>query len=93
MHISGAILGLGYQCFTNTIRKLPVMHHPWEHVLCMGVGAYAATEFFDWEERMKFRVAALQAESAARNAEFQGLVGPPGMFPGGRLPDKYYPEK
>ena len=32
----GGILGLTLQLYSNGVRKLPLMRHPWEHVLLTG---------------------------------------------------------
>nr|GMD97569.1 NADH:ubiquinone reductase (H(+)-translocating) [Ipomoea batatas] len=45
----GALLGLGTQMYSNALRKLPYMRHPWEHVLGMGIGAVAANQMVKWE--------------------------------------------
>jgi hypothetical protein len=35
----GALLGIGVQVYSNAVRKLPAMRHPWEHVIAAGAGA------------------------------------------------------
>ena len=32
----GGVLGLTVQLYSNAVRKLPLMRHPWEHVLWTG---------------------------------------------------------
>eukprot|EP00249_Psilotum_nudum_P029427 c401_g1_i1 orf=37-396(+) len=49
----GACLGLASQLYSNAIRKRPLMRHPWEHVLLMGLGAVAANGLVSWEERVQ----------------------------------------
>ncbi|XP_022852503.1 uncharacterized protein LOC111374104 [Olea europaea var. sylvestris] len=45
----GALLGLGTQMYSNALRKLPYMRHPWEHLLGMGLGAVFANQMVKWE--------------------------------------------
>lgn len=33
------------------VRKLPLMHRPWEHAIAGGLGAYAGNWLVHWEER------------------------------------------
>uniref|UniRef100_A0A0V0H6J0 Putative excitatory amino acid transporter 1-like n=1 Tax=Solanum chacoense TaxID=4108 RepID=A0A0V0H6J0_SOLCH len=47
----GALLGLGTQMYSNALRKLPYMRHPWEHLLGMGLGVVAANQMVKWEAR------------------------------------------
>ncbi|XP_009627501.1 uncharacterized protein LOC107794490 [Nicotiana tabacum] len=47
----GALLGLGTQMYSNALRKLPYMRHPWEHLLGMGIGAVAANQMVKWEAK------------------------------------------
>ncbi|KZV24314.1 hypothetical protein F511_01796 [Dorcoceras hygrometricum] len=47
----GALLGLGTQMYSNALRKLPYMRHPWEHVLGMGIGAVLANQMVKWEAK------------------------------------------
>ncbi|KAG6512076.1 uncharacterized protein LOC121976349 [Zingiber officinale] len=49
----GALLGLGIQVYSNALRKLPYMRHPWEHALGIGLGVVFATQFVKWEARME----------------------------------------
>ncbi|KAL6502263.1 hypothetical protein OROHE_024856 [Orobanche hederae] len=45
----GALLGLWTQMYSNSLRKLPYMRHPWEHVLGMGLGAVFANQLVKWD--------------------------------------------
>ncbi|XP_073017292.1 uncharacterized protein [Primulina eburnea] len=47
----GALLGLGTQMYSNALRKLPYMRHPWEHVLGMGIGAVLANQMVKWDAK------------------------------------------
>ncbi|XP_055807845.1 uncharacterized protein LOC129876424 [Solanum dulcamara] len=47
----GALLGLGTQMYSNALRKLPYMRHPWEHFLGMGIGVVAANQMVKWEAK------------------------------------------
>ncbi|KAL5197321.1 hypothetical protein ABZP36_000833 [Zizania latifolia] len=51
--IIGALLGLGTQLYSNALRKLPYMRHPWEHVLGMGLGAVFVNQLVSWDEKLK----------------------------------------
>ncbi|KAK9093265.1 hypothetical protein Syun_028176 [Stephania yunnanensis] len=51
--IVGAVLGLGTQMYSNALRKLPYMRHPWEHVLGMGLGAIFVNQLVKWDESLK----------------------------------------
>ncbi|XP_020553943.1 uncharacterized protein LOC105175919 isoform X1 [Sesamum indicum] len=49
--VVGALLGLGTQMYSNALRKLPYMRHPWEHVLGMGLGAVFANQMVKWDAK------------------------------------------
>ncbi|KAK1269520.1 hypothetical protein QJS04_geneDACA006941 [Acorus gramineus] len=51
--VIGAFLGLGTQMYSNALRRLPYMRHPWEHVLGMGLGALFANQLANWDARLK----------------------------------------
>jgi len=47
--LCGGGLGLCLQLYSNGVRKLPLLRHPWEHVFFTGVGAWGMTKLIDWE--------------------------------------------
>ncbi|XP_059656518.1 uncharacterized protein LOC132303314 [Cornus florida] len=49
----GALLGLGTQMYSNALRKLPYMRHPWEHVLGMGLGALFVNQLVKWDGKLQ----------------------------------------
>ncbi|KAG0451334.1 hypothetical protein HPP92_026455 [Vanilla planifolia] len=49
----GALLGLGTQMYSNALRKLPYMRHPWEHLLGMGLGAILGNQLVKWDDKLK----------------------------------------
>ncbi|KAK1268874.1 hypothetical protein QJS04_geneDACA006842 [Acorus gramineus] len=51
--VIGALLGLGTQMYSNALRRLPYMRHPWEHVLGMGLGALFANQLANWDAQLK----------------------------------------
>ncbi|KAF7801316.1 excitatory amino acid transporter [Senna tora] len=51
--VVGALLGLGTQMYSNALRKLPYMRHPWEHVLGMGLGAVFVNQLSQWNARLE----------------------------------------
>ncbi|KAK1316951.1 hypothetical protein QJS10_CPA05g01877 [Acorus calamus] len=51
--VIGALLGLGTQMYSNALRRLPHMRHPWEHVLGMGLGALFANQMANWDAQLK----------------------------------------
>ncbi|GLJ36202.1 hypothetical protein SUGI_0726710 [Cryptomeria japonica] len=51
--VAGALLGLGCQLYSNGVRKLPLMRHPWEHVLGMGLGALFTNQLVKWEAKLQ----------------------------------------
>ncbi|GAV75055.1 hypothetical protein CFOL_v3_18535 [Cephalotus follicularis] len=48
----GVLMGLGTQMYSNALRKLPLMRHPWEHVLGMGLGAVFVNQLVKWEVQL-----------------------------------------
>ncbi len=46
------------------MRKLPLMRNPWEHVLFIGLGAYAGNWLVEFEERTAAELDVLLAERA-----------------------------
>ena len=51
--LTGALCGLGVQLYSNTVRRLPLMRHPWEHLIAMGVGGFIATKIIAVEEETR----------------------------------------
>uniref|UniRef100_K4A1B3 Excitatory amino acid transporter n=3 Tax=Setaria TaxID=4554 RepID=K4A1B3_SETIT len=51
--IIGALLGLSTQMYSNALRKLPYMRHPWEHVLGMGLGAVFVNQLVKFDDKVK----------------------------------------
>ncbi|XP_078156162.1 uncharacterized protein LOC144563307 [Carex rostrata] len=49
----GMLLGLGTQMYSNALRKLPYMRHPWEHVIGMGLGAVFVNSLVNWDVQLK----------------------------------------
>ncbi|KAK7399847.1 hypothetical protein CR513_29088 [Mucuna pruriens] len=49
----GALLGLGTQMYSNALRKLPYMRHPWEHVVGMGLGVVFVNQLLKWEAQVE----------------------------------------
>ncbi|KAH9747076.1 Excitatory amino acid transporter [Citrus sinensis] len=49
----GALLGLGTQMYSNALRKLPYMRHPWEHLLGMGLGAVFVNQLVKWDAQLQ----------------------------------------
>eukprot|EP00898_Chlorokybus_atmophyticus_P006058 jgi/Chlat1/6453/Chrsp45S05957 len=50
--IVGMYLGLGVQLYSNAVRKLPLMRHPWEHLLAIGLGGAFGSGVARWEEKL-----------------------------------------
>jgi len=71
----GALLGLGVQLYSNAVRKLPLMRNPWEHVIGIGVGVWAANGIVQFEERMAIDVEkTLEDAKAAQKRRFIGTM-------------------
>ncbi|KAG8474464.1 hypothetical protein CXB51_031441 [Gossypium anomalum] len=51
--VIGALLGLGTQMYSNALRKLPYMRHPWEHLLGMGLGAVFVNQLVNWDAQLQ----------------------------------------
>lgn len=51
--LTGAVLGVGVQLYSNTVRRLPLMRHPWEHVLAFGIGGYLGMKLNEVEENTR----------------------------------------
>ncbi|VYS63321.1 unnamed protein product [Arabidopsis thaliana] len=63
----GALLGLGTQMYSNALRKLPYMRHPWEHVVGMGLGAVFANQLVKWDVKLKEDLDVMLAKARAAN--------------------------
>ncbi|KAH8513071.1 hypothetical protein H0E87_006394 [Populus deltoides] len=51
--VIGALLGLGTQMYSNALRKLPYMRHPWEHVVGMGLGVVFVNQLVKWDAQLE----------------------------------------
>ncbi|KAF9689093.1 hypothetical protein SADUNF_Sadunf01G0055900 [Salix dunnii] len=51
--VVGALLGLGTQMYSNALRKLPYMRHPWEHVVGMGLGVVFVNQLVKWDAKLE----------------------------------------
>eukprot|EP00850_Spirogloea_muscicola_P009903 SM000056S18021 [mRNA] locus=s56:656129:656587:- [translate_table: standard] len=73
--VAGAVLGLAVQLYSNAVRKLPLMRHPWEHVVGMVVGSAAANALVAWEERAQADLQKMLDDNKAANSRrrFKGL--------------------
>ncbi|GJT51433.1 hypothetical protein Tco_0977590 [Tanacetum coccineum] len=63
----GALLGLGTQMYSNALRKLPYMRHPWEHVLGMGLGAVFANQLVKWDAKLQVDLDIMLEKAKAAN--------------------------
>eukprot|EP00924_Labyrinthula_sp_SR-Ha-C_P014082 snap_masked-scaffold_56-processed-gene-1.49-mRNA-1 protein AED:0.43 eAED:0.43 QI:0/-1/0/1/-1/1/1/0/70 len=48
--IIGGLIGISVNVYSNGLRKLPLMHRPWEHVIAFGVGGLAALKLKQFDE-------------------------------------------
>ncbi|KAG8081720.1 hypothetical protein GUJ93_ZPchr0014g46569 [Zizania palustris] len=79
--IIGALLGLGTQMYSNALRKLPYMRHPWEHVLGMGLGAVFVNQLVSWDEKLKKDLdKMLERAKQANEQRYFGLFSIPPSF-------------
>ncbi|KAL3680530.1 hypothetical protein R1sor_023486 [Riccia sorocarpa] len=70
----GAGMGLFVQLYSNGVRKLPLMRHPWEHVLAMGLGSAFGNAVVQWEEKLQTDLDKLIADGkTARTKRFIGM--------------------
>ncbi|KAL3599302.1 hypothetical protein D5086_007220 [Populus alba] len=51
--VIGALLGLGTQMYSNALRKLPYMRHPWEHAVGMGLGVVFVNQLVKWDAQLE----------------------------------------
>ncbi|KAJ4981788.1 hypothetical protein NE237_032625 [Protea cynaroides] len=63
----GALLGFGTQIYSNALRKLPLMRHPWEHVLGTGMGVIFATQLVKWDAQLQVDLDKLLDKAKAAN--------------------------
>ncbi|KAJ3697341.1 hypothetical protein LUZ61_001046 [Rhynchospora tenuis] len=63
----GMLLGLGTQMYSNALRKLPYMRHPWEHVIGMGLGAVFVNSLVKWDEQLKVDLDKMLDKAKAAN--------------------------
>ncbi|GAA0176018.1 transporter [Lithospermum erythrorhizon] len=69
----GALLGLGTQMYSNALRKLPYMRHPWEHLLGMGLGSVFVTQLVKWDAKLQLDLdKMLQKSKQANEARYFG---------------------
>ncbi|KAF9587643.1 hypothetical protein IFM89_004475, partial [Coptis chinensis] len=74
----GALLGLGTQMYSNALRKLPYMRHPWEHVLGIGLGVLFTTQLVKWDAKLQVDLDIMLAKAKAANESryFGQLLSP-----------------
>jgi hypothetical protein len=65
--LAGACLGLTTQLLSNGMCKLPLMRHPWEHVIGMGLGALFTNQLILWEAKLQEDLDKKLAEAKAAN--------------------------
>ncbi|CAM8924508.1 unnamed protein product [Rhodiola kirilowii] len=71
----GALLGLGTQMYSNALRKLPYMRHPWEHAVGMGLGVVFVTQLVKWDEQLKVDLdKMLEKAKAANERRYFGMT-------------------
>ncbi|KOM25520.1 hypothetical protein LR48_Vigan107s003900 [Vigna angularis] len=71
----GALLGLGTQMYSNALRKLPYMRHPWEHVVGMGLGVVFVNQLFKWDAQLELdRDKMLEKAKAANERRYLGFL-------------------
>ncbi|CAM6051071.1 unnamed protein product [Sphagnum compactum] len=71
----GVALGFSIQIFSNGVRKLPLMRHPWEHVLAAGLGATFGNAMVKWEVHLQEDLdKRLQEVQSANKMRFIGAV-------------------
>ncbi|CAM8933003.1 unnamed protein product [Rhodiola kirilowii] len=63
----GALLGLGTQMYSNALRKLPYMRHPWEHAVGMGLGVVFVSQLVKWDEQLKVDLDKMLEKAKAAN--------------------------
>ncbi|BBN13971.1 hypothetical protein MPTK1_6g07830 [Marchantia polymorpha subsp. ruderalis] len=63
----GAGMGLFVQLYSNGVRKLPLMRHPWEHVLAMGLGSAFGNAVVKWEDHLQVQLDKLIEDAKTSN--------------------------
>ncbi|XP_050234570.1 uncharacterized protein LOC126682850 isoform X1 [Mercurialis annua] len=63
----GALLGLGTQMYSNALRKLPYMRHPWEHVIGMGLGSIFVNQLVKWDAQLQVDLDKMLDKAKAAN--------------------------
>mmetsp|Transcript_11875 Transcript_11875/g.35391 ORF Transcript_11875/g.35391 Transcript_11875/m.35391 type:complete len:88 (+) Transcript_11875:204-467(+) len=58
----GGGMGLGVQLFSNTVRKLPLLRRPWEHVIAIGIMGWMGHKYPSWEDASLARVNRMREE-------------------------------
>ena len=48
--LMGAIVGFGVHTYTNAVRRLPLMHEPWKHLIAIGIGGAAGVRLTQLRE-------------------------------------------
>ncbi|CAL0324810.1 unnamed protein product [Lupinus luteus] len=64
---TGVIWGFVIQVWSNRLRKLPAMRHPWEHVLGMGLGAIFTNQYMKWSEQVEKDLEKMLQKAKAAN--------------------------
>ena len=54
------------------VRKLPLLHHPWEHVIAGSLGAYAGSWLVQWERRTGVELQEMLEKRAENNKRISG---------------------
>ncbi|WCJ33280.1 hypothetical protein M5689_014653 [Euphorbia peplus] len=65
--VAGALLGLGTQMYSNALRKLPYMRHPWEHAIGMGLGAIFVNQLVKWDAQLQKDLDVMLQKAKAAN--------------------------
>ncbi|KAK9820798.1 hypothetical protein WJX74_004980 [Apatococcus lobatus] len=70
----GGLLGLTVQLYSNAVRKLPLMRHPWEHVLWTAGGAWGGNAVVEWEKRATVEVEEILKQRQEKNKPLEGQI-------------------
>ncbi|KAL8167818.1 hypothetical protein V2J09_009317 [Rumex salicifolius] len=63
----GAMLGLGTKLYSNALRKLPYMRHPWEHVIGMRIGVVFVNQLVKWDAKLQVDLDKMLEKAKAAN--------------------------